>query len=86
MFVQAFGQYLREARKYGNKFRTHRDIRDMEQAYKIYVAVYERLALQRNNTTSLDLQYVSPILAKAKNLELAVPGQSDYLNSGRKWH
>ena len=75
MFIQAFGQYLREARKFGNRFRAKGDIKDAEKAYQVYVAFYRRLDSLRNNTTCLDLQYVSPKLSDAKNLELAVPGQ-----------
>jgi phosphatidylinositol kinase/protein kinase (PI-3 family) len=36
--------------------------------------VFKKVEKQLPQLTTLDLQYVSPSLLKAKNLELAVPG------------
>lgn len=40
--------------------------------------VFKKVEKQLPQLTTLDLQYVSPELLKARNLELAVPGTSKY--------
>ena len=40
----------------------------------LYVQVFKRIEKSLPQLTTLDLQYVSPELLKARNLELAVPG------------
>lgn len=43
--------------------------------------VFKRVEKQLPQLTTLDLQYVSPSLLKARNLELAVPGVYFFSNS-----
>jgi hypothetical protein len=42
---------------------------------QIMVQVFKKVEKQLPQLTTLDLQYVSPGLLKARNLELAVPGK-----------
>jgi FKBP12-rapamycin complex-associated protein len=46
----------------------------LNQAWDLYYSVFRRINKQLPSLTSLDLQYVSPALLGARNLELAVPG------------
>ncbi|KAM3569626.1 hypothetical protein VYU27_008290 [Nannochloropsis oceanica] len=46
----------------------------LNQAWDLYYTVFRRINKQLPSLTSLDLQYVSPALLGARNLELAVPG------------
>ncbi len=46
----------------------------LNQAWDLYYTVFRRINKQLPSLTSLDLQYVSPGLLGARNLELAVPG------------
>jgi serine/threonine-protein kinase mTOR len=41
--------------------------------------VFKKVEKQLPTLTTLDLQYVSPQLLKARNLELAVPGRSNHI-------
>jgi phosphatidylinositol kinase/protein kinase (PI-3 family) len=43
--------------------------------------VFKRVEKQLPQLTTLDLQYVSPSLLKARNLELAVPGVYFFSNT-----
>lgn len=45
------------------------------QAWDLYYHVFRKINKQLPQMTSLDLQYVSPKLLIAQNLELAIPGQ-----------
>jgi FKBP12-rapamycin complex-associated protein len=44
--------------------------------------VFKKIEKQLPQLTTLDLQYVSPGLLKARNLDLAVPGMLRYLSTG----
>ena len=44
------------------------------QAWDLYYNVFKRINKQLPSLTTLELQYVSPALVQARNLELAVPG------------
>jgi serine/threonine-protein kinase mTOR len=46
----------------------------LNQAWDLYYTVFRKINKQLPSLTSLDLQYVSPSLLNARNLELAVPG------------
>ena len=48
----------------------------------LFVQVFKKVEKQLPQLTTLDLQYVSPSLLKARNLELAVPGNTHYLLLG----
>ncbi|KAF9047130.1 phosphatidylinositol 3-kinase [Hymenopellis radicata] len=73
-FIQTFGKDLRSARDACHRYRQYGDTSDLDKAWDIYYAVFKKIEKQLPQLTSLDLQYVSPKLLSAKNLELAVPG------------
>ncbi|KAG6864919.1 hypothetical protein C0991_006407, partial [Blastosporella zonata] len=73
-FVQAFGRDLREAREATRRWRTHGDTRELDKAWDLYSVIYKKIEQQHKAMTTLHLQYVSPSLLTARNLELAVPG------------
>lgn len=54
--------------------RTHAEA-DLSQAWEIYYQVFRRIAKQLQSLSTLELEYVSPELLEARNLELAVPGR-----------
>ena len=73
-FHQAFGRDLQEARDWCNKYKRTNELTDLNQAWDLYYQVFRRISKQLPQLTTLDLQYVSPKLLNAENLELAVPG------------
>ncbi|KAG5650773.1 hypothetical protein H0H81_011098 [Sphagnurus paluster] len=73
-FAQVFGRELREAREATRRWRTHGDTGELDKAWDIYYNVFKKVEKQLPQLTTLDLQYVSPKLLKARNLDLAVPG------------
>lgn len=75
-FAQVFGRDLREAREYCRRYRTYGDEKELDKAWDIYYSVFKKVEKQMPQLTTLDLQYVSPELLKARNLELAMPGLS----------
>ncbi|KAH9990569.1 FAT-domain-containing protein [Russula vinacea] len=74
-FIQAFGRELHEAREATRRYQKYGEIKDLDNAWDIYFAVFKKVEKQLPQLTTLDLQYVSPELLKARNLELAVPGK-----------
>ncbi|KAJ7066549.1 phosphatidylinositol 3-kinase [Mycena amicta] len=73
-FAQVFGRELREARDACRKYRMYGDVSELDKAWDIYYAVFKKVEKQLPQLTTLDLQYVSPWLLEARDLELAVPG------------
>lgn len=73
-FHQAFGRDLQEARDWCRQYRKHGEPGQLSQAWDLYYNVFRRISKQLQQLTTLDLQYVSPRLLKARDLELAVPG------------
>ena len=73
-FHQAFGRDLQEARDWCNKYKRTNELTDLNQAWDLYYQVFRRISKQLPQLTTLDLQYVSPKLLNAENLEIAVPG------------
>ncbi|KAN0137000.1 atypical/PIKK/FRAP protein kinase [Lactarius tabidus] len=73
-FIQAFGRELQEAREATRRYQKYGEIKDLDNAWDIYFAVFKKVEKQLPQLSTLDLQYVSPELLKARNLELAVPG------------
>ncbi|KAG6845015.1 hypothetical protein H0H87_001536 [Tephrocybe sp. NHM501043] len=73
-FAQVFGRELHEAREATRRWRTHGDTSELDKAWDIYFSVFKKIEKQLPQLTTLDLQYVSPSLLKARNLDLAVPG------------
>jgi FKBP12-rapamycin complex-associated protein len=73
-FQQAFGRDLQEALEWCKKYMKSRKENDMTQAWDLYYHVFRRINKQLHHMIKLELQYVSPKLLEAQNLELAVPG------------
>lgn len=73
-FNQAFGRDLQDALEWGKKYRASGIENDLHQAWDLYYHVFRRINKQLPQLTTLELQYVSPKLLAAKDLELAVPG------------
>ncbi|KAK6543250.1 phosphatidylinositol kinase- protein kinase tor1, variant 2 [Orbilia ellipsospora] len=73
-FHQAFGRDLHDARDWCNTFRRTGDVGDLNQAWDLYYQVFRKITKQLPQLNSLDLQYVSPRLLNARDLELSVPG------------
>ncbi|KAJ7823024.1 phosphatidylinositol 3-kinase [Mycena leptocephala] len=73
-FAQVFGRELREARDACRRYRTYGETSELDKAWDIYYAVFKKVEKQLPQLTTLDLQYVSPRLLKARDLDLAVPG------------
>ncbi|KAF2687451.1 ARM repeat-containing protein [Lentithecium fluviatile CBS 122367] len=73
-FIQSFGRELQEARDWCNTFRTSGEMGDLNQAWDLYYQVFRKISRQLPSLMTLELQYVSPKLKEAVDLELAVPG------------
>ncbi|KZT27933.1 phosphatidylinositol 3-kinase [Neolentinus lepideus HHB14362 ss-1] len=73
-FAQVFGRDLHEAREACRRYRVYGDPAELDKAWDIYYGVFKKIEKQLPQLTTLDLQYVSPELLKARNLDLAVPG------------
>ncbi|KAL2355347.1 TOR1 phosphatidylinositol 3-kinase [Cryomyces antarcticus] len=73
-FIQSFGRDLQEARDWCTTFRKSNEIGDLNQAWDLYYQVFRKIARQLPQLMSLELQYVSPKLKTAHDLDLAVPG------------
>ncbi|KAF2204804.1 hypothetical protein GQ43DRAFT_387121 [Delitschia confertaspora ATCC 74209] len=73
-FIQSFGRELQEARDWCNTFRTSGEMGDLNQAWDLYYQVFQKITRQLPSLMTLELQYVSPKLKDAVDLELAVPG------------
>ncbi|KAJ7237528.1 atypical/PIKK/FRAP protein kinase [Mycena haematopus] len=73
-FNQVFGTELRHAREACRRYRQFGEMRELDNAWGIYFAVFQRIEKQLPQLTALDLQYVSPELLNVRNLDLAVPG------------
>ncbi|EIW79336.1 atypical PIKK FRAP protein kinase [Coniophora puteana RWD-64-598 SS2] len=73
-FAQTFGRDLHEAREACRRYRMYGEPTELNKAWDIYYGVFRKVEKQLPQLTTLDLQYVSPQLLKARNLELAIPG------------
>ncbi|KNC98625.1 uncharacterized protein SPPG_06307 [Spizellomyces punctatus DAOM BR117] len=73
-FNQAFGRDLQEALDWCKRFKRTQNVNDINQAWDLYYLVFRRINKQLPQLTTLELQYVSPKLLAARDLELAVPG------------
>ncbi|KAF9172143.1 phosphatidylinositol kinase- protein kinase tor1 [Mortierella sp. AD011] len=72
-FAKAFGRDLEEAFKCCTRFRQKQDMGELNQAWDIYLQVYNRIK-KLPFLSTLELPYVSPQLQNARDLELAIPG------------
>ncbi|KIY73583.1 atypical/PIKK/FRAP protein kinase [Cylindrobasidium torrendii FP15055 ss-10] len=73
-FIQTFGKDLRSARDACHRYRRFGETSDLDKAWDIYYVVFKKIEKQLPQLQTLDLQYVSPKLLEAKDLDLAVPG------------
>ncbi|KAI9820202.1 MAG: phosphatidylinositol kinase- protein kinase tor1 [Pycnora praestabilis] len=73
-FCQAFGRDLQEARDWCGTYRRTGEVGDLNQAWDLYYQVFRKIARQLPQLMTLELQYVSPKLQVARDLDLAVPG------------
>ncbi|KAJ3083694.1 phosphatidylinositol kinase- protein kinase tor1, partial [Quaeritorhiza haematococci] len=73
-FNQAFGRDLQEALDWCKKYKRTLNQNDLNQAWDLYYIVFRKINRQLPQLTLLDLQYVSPKLLAARDLDLAVPG------------
>lgn len=76
-FANAFGRELADAYEWVINYRRTKDITNLNQAWDIYYNVFRRISRQLPQLSSLELQYVSPKLEVAIDLELAVPGTAE---------
>ena len=80
-FLHTYGRDLTEARewciKYLEEGKQHAS--DLNQAWDLYCNVYRKMNKQLSQINNLELQYVSPKLMSAKNLDIAVPGKVIFL-------
>eukprot|EP01132_Coremiostelium_polycephalum_P005602 gene5602-6970_t len=73
-FLQAFGRDLQEALEWSKKYEKSRKEGDLNQAWDLYYQVFRRIYKQLPQMLTLELQYSSPKLLMAQDMELAVPG------------
>lgn len=73
-FIQAYGRELQEAHECCMKYRRTGKEAELTQAWDLYYHVFKRINKQLLSLNTLELQFVSPELLSACNLELAVPG------------
>ncbi|KAE9399554.1 phosphatidylinositol 3-kinase [Gymnopus androsaceus JB14] len=73
-FAQVFGRELAEAREVCRRYRINGETSELDKAWDIYYTVFKKIEKQLPQLTTLDLQYVSPVLLAIRNLKLAVPG------------
>ncbi|GMR53581.1 hypothetical protein PMAYCL1PPCAC_23776, partial [Pristionchus mayeri] len=76
-FYQTYLCDLEDARKFCLAYERTQNGKELSQAWELYYGIFKRIASQLKTITSLDLNYISPILQKAKELELGVPGTFD---------
>lgn len=73
-FQQAYGRDLQEALEWCQKYTRSKKVSDLNQAWDLYYLVFRRINKQLPQLSTLELQYVSPKLLNARDLELAIPG------------
>ncbi|KAL6730005.1 hypothetical protein Aduo_001008 [Ancylostoma duodenale] len=76
-FNQTYYCELSDAYKFCQAFKRTENVKELTQAWEIYCQVFKKITAQLRQLTSLDLNYISPMLMRAKDLELAVPGTYD---------
>lgn len=73
-FQTAFARDLHDAYSWIQSYKRTNDVAHLNQAWDVYYNVFRRITRQLPQPQALELQYVSPKLLAARNLELAVPG------------
>ncbi|KAG8529931.1 uncharacterized protein KY384_005412 [Bacidia gigantensis] len=73
-FTQTFGRDLANAHHFCEVYKTTSEKGDLNSAWDIYYMVFRRIQKQLPSMLSMELEYVSPKLHIARNLDLCVPG------------
>ncbi|CAE6426128.1 unnamed protein product [Rhizoctonia solani] len=73
-FLQNFGEQLAQAREHTRAYQAYGNLRELTAAWEVYYLVFKRIERQLAGMPVLDLQFASPILKRARNLRLAIPG------------
>ncbi|CAO3668466.1 unnamed protein product [Umbelopsis vinacea] len=73
-FHQAFGRDLKEAQEWCKRYKETQDVNNLNQAWELYYQVFRRIIKQLPQLTNLELQYISPRLLEAHDLDLCMPG------------
>lgn len=74
LFASAFSRELADAYEWVLNYRRTKDIANLNQAWDVYYSVFRRISKQLQQLQTLELEYVSPLLEQARDLQLAVPG------------
>eukprot|EP01061_Rhynchopus_euleeides_P015097 TRINITY_DN25909_c0_g1_i1.p1 TRINITY_DN25909_c0_g1~~TRINITY_DN25909_c0_g1_i1.p1 ORF type:complete len:1763 (+),score=695.63 TRINITY_DN25909_c0_g1_i1:221-5290(+) len=74
-FTQSYGRDLQEAFEWCQSYLRDGDDQHIHQAWELYYTTYKKIkkTLSRD-FTSLELQYCSPLLYRARDLDIIVPG------------
>ncbi|CAE6464067.1 unnamed protein product [Rhizoctonia solani] len=73
-FLQNYGEQLAQAREHTRAYQAYGHLRELTAAWEVYYLVFKRIERQLAGMPVLDLQFASPILKRARNLRLAIPG------------
>ncbi|CAM9867882.1 unnamed protein product, partial [Heterosigma akashiwo] len=73
-FGHAHGRDLEEARQYVQRYKLYALEVDLLQAWRVFFHLHGRLARQLDDLQRLRVEHLSPRLARARGLRLAVPG------------
>lgn len=73
-FMQSYGRDLSLAKEWCIKYTKSQKESDINQAWELYIYVFRKIDKLVRQITDVQLQYVSPRLLEARDLELAVPG------------
>ncbi|KJH39839.1 rapamycin binding domain protein [Dictyocaulus viviparus] len=72
-FNQTYYCELSDAYKFCQAFKRTENVKELTQAWEIYCQVFKKITAQLRQLTSLDLNYISPMLMKAKVREVISP-------------
>jgi FKBP12-rapamycin complex-associated protein len=72
-FWQKYARQLSEAREWLRSYKATKRIADLHSAWHIYHAIYKQIDVLIKNSTVLSLQYCSPKLWEARDLEVCLP-------------
>ncbi|EEB07941.2 phosphatidylinositol kinase Tor1 [Schizosaccharomyces japonicus yFS275] len=73
-FASMFGYDLQRAKQFWLRYLENNDMMELNQAWDLYYQVFKKIQKQLPRITEIELQYVSPKLLEARDLELAMPG------------
>ncbi len=76
-FDQNYGRDLAKAYEWCERYKITNNESDLNQAWEFYAHVFRNINKNLANLNYLELQYISPNLENATNLDLAVPGTYD---------